>query len=108
MRLAFLTAAALLLSAFGAAAVEMKIQGKDVDVPVCGGFVGIPCKGDQWCDYPQFAQCGIGDQFGVCRPRPQVCAEMSLPVCACDGKTYDNACKAHRAGFDVYYPGPCR
>jgi hypothetical protein len=46
MRLAFLTVVAVLLSAFGAAAVEMKVQGKDVDVPVCGGFVGIPCKGD--------------------------------------------------------------
>jgi hypothetical protein len=108
MRLGVLAGLGLLLGVSAAAAVEMKIQGKDVDVPVCGGLVGIPCKGNQWCDYPPMTMCGVGDQFGVCRPKPEICIEMSLPVCACDGKTYDNACKAHMAGYDVFYPGPCR
>ena len=108
LRCTFLAGVVVLFSAFGASAADMKINGKDVDVPVCGGFVGIPCKANQWCNYPPLTMCGIGDQFGVCRPRPQICPEMSLRVCACDGKTYDNACKAHMAGFDVFYPGPCR
>ena len=74
----------------------------------CGGFVPRPCPEDQWCNYKPGAACGIGDQTGTCQPSSQVCPEILLPVCACDGKTYNNACEAAYAGFDVFYPGPCR
>lgn len=93
------------LAAFAA---DMSLKGKTVDVPVCGGIAGIECKANEYCSYPVGAACGVGDQFGVCRVRPQVCTRIYLPVCGCDSKTYSNACVANAAGVDVYYAGPCR
>jgi hypothetical protein len=74
----------------------------------CGGFAHKECPADQWCNYEPGAACGVGDQTGTCRPKPKECFKLLLPVCACDGKTYSNACEAAQAGFDVFYPGPCR
>jgi hypothetical protein len=89
-------------------AAEINIDGKSVEVPVCGGFAGIICKSNEWCNYPPGATCGHGDHFGACRPRPQVCPHIYLPVCGCDSKTYSNECVAHVHGVDTYYHGPCR
>jgi Kazal-type serine protease inhibitor domain len=91
-----------------ASAIELNQGGKQIDVPVCGGFVGLQCTDKQWCNFPQAAACGSGDQFGVCRARPEFCPEIVMPVCGCDGKTYGNACKAAREGSDVAYVGGCR
>ena len=107
MRAIVVTATIVLLGIANASAAEMNIEGKPTDVPVCGGFVGIPCKANEWCNYPNSARCGIGDQFGVCRMRPQLCPQIVLPVCGCDGKSYNNACEAARAGTDVAHAGRC-
>lgn len=98
----------LISISFAAVAADMSIKGKTVDVPVCGGIAGIECKPNEYCNYPVGTACGLGDQFGVCRQRPQICTRIYLPVCGCDSKTYSNACLAHAAGVDVYYAGPCR
>ena len=89
-------------------AADVMKDGKSVDVPVCGGFVGLTCKANQWCDFPVGYACGAGDQFGLCKPRPQLCTFIFRPVCGCDGKTYSKDCTAHAAGASVYYAGPCR
>ncbi len=107
MRAIVVTTAIILLGIVGASAVEMAIEGKPVDVPVCGGFAGVPCKANEWCNFPDSNRCGIADHFGVCRARPQLCAQVMLPVCGCDGKTYNNACEAARAGSDVAHAGGC-
>lgn len=91
----------------GVNAVAIK-EGRQLDVPVCGGFIGLVCPKDQWCSYPPGATCGIADQFGKCRPRPDFCTEQYIPVCGCNGETYSNACHAAADGTDVAYPGPCR
>jgi hypothetical protein len=39
--------------------------------------------------------------------QPCVCPDVLKPICASDGKTYDNACKAGCAGFTVIHTGPC-
>lgn len=57
---------------------------------------------------PHSAPCGGVDQFGVCRPRPEVCREVYLPVCGCNGEDYGNACEAAAGGTDVAYVGVCR
>jgi len=35
------------------------------------------------------------------------CPDNFAPVCACDGRTYDNACKAAAAGFGYASAGAC-
>jgi Kazal-type serine protease inhibitor domain len=97
----------LALSGSGAYALKAQQNGKTVDVPVCGGFAGLQCNDDQWCDYPEAVACGIADHFGVCRPRPEVCIKIYQPVCGCDGKTHGNACEAAAAGVDVAHAGIC-
>jgi hypothetical protein len=82
---------------------------------VCGGFAHTPCSATEYCDYADNG-CGIGDQTGSCKPRPDVCpvsatgeppAIVATPTCACDGQIYGNECDANRAGFDVNAHGTC-
>lgn len=40
-------------------------------------------------------------------PDDCVCSEQYDPVCADDGRTYSNACKAHCAGAHFDYSGHC-
>ncbi len=108
MRVTILILACLSLSLNSAYAIEVTQDGKKVDVPVCGGFAGLRCNSNQWCDYPKDSVCGIADRFGTCRPKPEICAEIYKPVCGCNGQTFGNACEAAGQGQDVAYAGPCR
>jgi hypothetical protein len=74
---------------------------------ICGGIAGFVCMPAEWCDYPPGALCGAADQTGICRPRPEACIEIYMPVCGCDGMTHGNACLAAAAGTDVAYEGEC-
>ena len=73
----------------------------------CGGFAGLTCDGDAYCDYDSKNACGAGDQSGTCLSKPQFCPAVVLPVCGCDGKTHNNSCEANRAGITVVASGPC-
>ena len=68
---------------------------------------GLACADGELCVYARDAHCGAADQTGVCRPRPEVCAEIYAPVCGCDDRTYGNECDAHRAGVSVASDGEC-
>ena len=50
-----------------------------VKAQVCGGFAGLRCGDKEWCDFPTGSACGIGDRFGVCRARPEVCPRIVYP-----------------------------
>jgi predicted secreted protein len=74
----------------------------------CGGLIGKTCgAADSYCDYAIAASCGAGDQTGKCDAKPQFCPAVIIPVCGCDGKTYNNSCEANRSGASVSKAGPC-
>ncbi len=52
---------------------------------VCGGYAGIVCGANQWCDFPEKIACGVADFQGVCKPKPVACTAQYQPVCGCDG-----------------------
>jgi hypothetical protein len=66
----------------------------------CGGFAGIQCPADEFCDF-QPNNCGGTDEQGTCKTRPRACDLLLDPVCGCDGQMHDNACFAAMKGFDV-------
>jgi hypothetical protein len=72
----------------------------------CGKVNGCPSSTD-YCAFP-LQNCGTGDDMGTCEPKPLDCSGVpTMAVCACDGKTYDNACLAELAGTDVNGHGGC-
>ena len=71
------------------------------------GQVGASCNTNTNCGSGLFC-AGTGCTTpGTCNVRPEVCVGIYDPVCACDGRTYSNACNANFAGFRVSAAGPC-
>ncbi|MGF1469784.1 MAG: Kazal-type serine protease inhibitor domain-containing protein [Sandaracinaceae bacterium] len=73
----------------------------------CGGMAGQGCPDGLFCLYEPAAQCGAADATGTCQPVPDACAEIYQPVCGCDGRSYPNACSAHRNRVSVVREGAC-
>jgi hypothetical protein len=74
---------------------------------VCGGLLGAPCPGGEYCKFPPEMACGFADGTGTCEGIPEQCTEEFNPVCGCDGTTYPNACFAAAAGVSVRSEGDC-
>jgi Pacifastin inhibitor (LCMII)/Kazal-type serine protease inhibitor domain len=74
---------------------------------ICGGLLGAACPEGQFCSFAPEAQCGAGDQTGVCAVQPEVCPFYYDPVCGCDDATYGNTCLAANAGVSVVHDGEC-
>ena len=73
----------------------------------CGGIIGKTCGADAYCDFAASTHCGAGDQMGKCEAKPQFCPAVILPVCGCNGKTFNNSCEANRADVSVISSGKC-
>ncbi|MFO0755656.1 MAG: Kazal-type serine protease inhibitor domain-containing protein [Byssovorax sp.] len=72
----------------------------------CGGQSAAKCSTGQFCDYPVGA-CSESSPTGSCKEAPNSCPDLIAPVCGCDGKTYDNACKASQAQVSISANGEC-
>lgn len=74
---------------------------------VCGTRGAPSCGAGEVCIWDQGANCGRTDLPGTCQTPSQHCPQVVIPVCGCDGKTYNNTCEAHAAGISVDYDGAC-
>jgi hypothetical protein len=72
----------------------------------CGGAAALACSQGYFCSYPS-GTCGVADREGVCSPPVVACPSVSELVCACNGRTYRNACELTAAGQSVNHPGEC-
>jgi len=117
MRLPWLTLAALLAPLLASCGGKVVIDaqnsnntpdaGPDSDAPkTCGGYTGVTCAPDEWCQFSPAGTCGVDDGSGICQPKPQGCDDDCPGVCGCDGQFYCNDCTAHSAGVDVSH-GDC-
>ncbi len=64
----------------------------------------VPCETNAECDASEYCARAECAGSGTCAPRPAAsrCTALALaPVCACDGRSYDNACAANAAGTVV-------
>jgi hypothetical protein len=61
------------------------------------------CSATRYCSFAS----GCGKTTGTCKPRPASCSGPFQPVCGCDHTSYDNACKAAKAGQSIKYQGMC-
>lgn len=78
----------------------------------CSGIAGMQCGTGLYCDFgdgtkTNMSSCGKGDKGGKCATVPKACPKNINYVCGCDGKTYANACEAHRQGVTSAKPGRC-
>ena len=64
------------------------------------------CAETEFCD-AGLGACQTKGATGICKPKPEVCATILLPVCGCDGKSYSNECSAHKEGIAVMSKGEC-
>ena len=72
----------------------------------CGGIVGIQCDAGLWCQMPS-GQCGVADGAGTCVKAPEICNQIFLPVCGCNGMTYSNDCVRQAAKVSKAHDGKC-
>jgi hypothetical protein len=90
----------------GAAAAKAHLKHGDTE-----GECPVPCDENDDCGSDQFCKRSgdvcADDSPGVCTDVLSPCPTVIIPVCGCDGVTYNNACEANAAGVNVASEGAC-
>jgi hypothetical protein len=73
----------------------------------CGGFPAIQCDAGLFCQKKP-GSCAVIDISGTCARVPKICPHIVVPVCGCDGKTYNNDCERQRAMVSLAHKGKCQ
>lgn len=97
----FIFASSLIIAVSGATATMAAKVGE-----TCGGFAGVRCDKGLWCD-PSPGQCGGADVAGTCVKIGQFCPQVVLPVCGCNGRTYNNDCERQKRKIAKKSDGKC-
>lgn len=90
-----------------ASASELYLRVTRREGQACGFWGTMSCNAGQYCNWKAEDICGAADANGFCTYKPEVCSDVFAPVCACDGKTYPNACMAAGSGYSVSSEGAC-
>jgi hypothetical protein len=74
----------------------------------CQGTCGssAECADTEYCSIAN-GVCLTPKSIGICKAKPDACAQVLSPVCGCDSKTYSNSCEASIAGVSVAATGVC-
>jgi hypothetical protein len=72
----------------------------------CGGSLSSACGAGEFCEHAT-AACSPPDLEGTCARVPQICAEIFLPVCGCNGRTFSNDCERRRDAVSKAHDGKC-
>jgi hypothetical protein len=72
----------------------------------CGGVANLACGSGFWCEKPA-GTCGVPHTEGSCVRAPDMCTQIFLPVCGCDGNTYGNDCMRRAAKVSRAHEGRC-
>ncbi len=70
---------------------------------------GKDCKTNSQCAKKEYCAKAPSDcqGGGSCKQKPEICPDVYLPVCGCNGKTYGNECWAAAGGVNVKSQGAC-
>lgn len=84
-------------------------SGADMQGGSAAAAAGKECKANVQCGKKDYCAKAVGEcrGQGACKERPQVCPDIYLPVCGCNGKTFGNDCWAAMAGVNVKSQGAC-